>query len=427
MAQKLKNRREVYLKGYEESQCFLLRLGGMYVKNDKYKWLNKIYVTFYLGTFVMLIVFIGPYNFYVSIPIGETFTFFIVLHFWIVMIGYTGTSVMYHINGDSIDRALYMIGEGFYTYQGSKEEPEAKLIVEKNKKFLEKLTNFMIPNAIFVGLFVTCATPIVELVNLGGAIPEGSVLNPYLPLPIFWTWDQFTIHGYILSYLAVVLATIFIVLQLLALSLGYSSFMVSYITQFELLNLSIRNMESRATHYYLNLNPPIPRRGMSKFSDPLFQAAMRHCLKQNIQHHQALLRWMKEAQNFLGWALLTTFLATSILLATTGYLFLEANDSIFKLLTLIEVQVLELVHSYLFCWWGENLATESSKIPTSLYGVPWYQCDLKFRKMFHIMLSNCLDPLIPRDKVLKLKASLETYGSMISTSYTYFNVIRSAN
>lgn len=283
---------ELREKGYKESQCFLLRLGGMYIKKDEYESLNFAYVLFFLSIFGCFIVLLIPYSVAVAIPRGEMFVIFQDLHYWIIMTGYSSTSIMYHRNRKYIDNVLILIGKGFYTYYGEEYDGDVRRIIKSNQDNLKILTKHMTMFVLMCGVCVIAVPPVIEVLTVGVEIPEDAVLNPYLPLPLHTLWNQFTIQGYASIYLLMFTATVFVVLELLALSLGYTSFMLIYITQFKLLNLSILKMEQRATKRYLRV---YKRQDTSrnKFSDPMFQECMHFCLKENIQHHQILIRYVK--------------------------------------------------------------------------------------------------------------------------------------
>nr|WVD93628.1 odorant receptor 15 [Graphosoma rubrolineatum] len=422
--------KDYLLKGYKGSQCFLLRIGAMYVLQDENEIYNWIFVGIFHMHYYVFLFWILPYDVGHTIPMGHMTATLQALHYYCTFLGYSIVNYLYHFNRKSVNYCLTLIGKDFFKYEEGETELEMKIAQENDKKqkeYIKKLTRYVMVIVFATAFAVLMLPTFAELLTRTEPIPDDEVMNPYLPIPLVLPWDSFTVGGYILIYVLLFLVSYNITTELLALSMGYTSFLIIYTSQFKILNKSVLKIEERATNRYRKVAVK-QLKGMEKFDDPIFQECMNSCLKQNIKHHQILLKWMDEACHFLGWGVLCTIFTTSFLLAASGFLItMESDSSLLKSLILVQVQILELLHAYLFCWWGENLATESAKLYHSLYKTPWFYCGKRFNRLVQIMMSNASKPVIPKDPLFKINASLEVYMSILSTGYSYFNLLRSMN
>lgn len=190
----------------------------------------------------------------------------------------------------SVD-AVRLITNGVYRYLEEQPDEEyynrIKSRVDQKKVWASTFFKLCIAS-----VFAYCSIiPVLKYFTVKGDTPD-KLVNPYLPLPIYMPFETRTISGYCTAYTCQALylfrfhMTLSFVLEL------YISCTLQLMTEIELFNYFLRNIENRAIKKMAIKHPMF--QNINNFSSiyeiPYFQNCIYTCLRESIIHHQEILR-----------------------------------------------------------------------------------------------------------------------------------------
>nr|QQP19750.1 olfactory receptor 55 [Tropidothorax elegans] len=326
-----------------------------------------------------------------------------------------------YFNRADLDEAAKSLREGIFRYDDPLEQDYAKLR-RSRVKHLETLVNvlsmlYMSSVFVYVVFF-----PLINFLLLA-VDTDNLTVNVYLPLQVYYPFDTRTPWVFGLTFTANGLT-------LLSMYATFSCYVQVFISsclqltgEYEVLNFSIENVSERALRELANYN--IKNYDIiksSKIYDSLeYKKCMVHCLKQNIRHHHAILRFKKKMNTYLEVGAATAVLVVSGLMAAALVIVLE-DPKRYIILTLTLIAT--VLTYYPGCWIGELLSTTSSKTADALFYTPWPNCDDEFKTNLRIFIQNTLHPCILQTFGLRIKVSLETFAEVMSAGYKLINFIR---
>ncbi|XP_047118696.1 odorant receptor Or2-like [Schistocerca piceifrons] len=153
---------------------------------------------------------------------------------------------------------------------------------------------------------------------------------------------------------------------------------------------------------------------------------MRSRLRECIRYHNDIDRCVQLLSGMLGPILLGQFIVNIITISATAFIAitLKADSAwIFKYgsyLFAIAVQLL------LYCWFGNDIVTESERLQMSAYSSDWTAASPRFRKELRLLLCRAHRPLrLTASKFYTI--SRETFLALMNASFSYFMVLRELN
>lgn len=269
---------------YETDRKNLMYMSGFKVNYDsKLKYiLNKIYI-YAIIFFYSFIVIMGSVA---VILIHDKKLKLEAVHWtFLNLVGLALVIIRYTI---VLDEPLKTIRIGFFTY----ENEVIDVSYDERKAFhvdrIRKVSNMFLGLAISNGILLSFIKQIKKSPEGGN---YGKSINTGLPIPIFLPFDTTTTTGFVLGYLINIVGFFYLVVITSSSQQIFLSFMEQGIVQFEILNISISNIEKRA--YSIYSKGKTYTEGMSMdalYRTSKFQKCVFQCLRQNVQHHQTLLR-----------------------------------------------------------------------------------------------------------------------------------------
>ncbi|XP_063228993.1 odorant receptor 13a-like [Bacillus rossius redtenbacheri] len=149
----------------------------------------------------------------------------------------------------------------------------------------------------------------------------------------------------------------------------------------------------------------------------------RRLLADCVRHHDAVTAFVKELDNVYHPFMMMQFLYSVFIIALSVFLATESSTNtsdLFKFMALVLASSSEL---FLFCRYGDAIIQLSGEVATEAYSMEWYEEDEEFKAMVLMMITRAQKPA-------KLTAfrykdiSLETYGALLNSSYTYFALLK---
>lgn len=207
----------------------------------------------------------------------------------LVWFGLTIVRLLFCLAADDYKAARHTIKEGVFIYS------EVNICGQEIKKKYVKQITFLIECYIKAVLF-TCGslscTPIFRFLFLQEDDTMDPRVNVYLPEPVYMPFNTRTILGYIAAFVMIVLFTLTTFSSAVCHATVVLSTALQLVAQLEVLNQSLMNIEQRA---YMKLKANSFSRITNISADNLFfrtdfQRCLYLCLRENILHHQAILR-----------------------------------------------------------------------------------------------------------------------------------------
>ncbi|XP_065073969.1 odorant receptor 83a [Ochlerotatus camptorhynchus] len=170
---------------------------------------------------------------------------------------------------------------------------------------------------------------------------------------------------------------------------------------------------------------PIKHQYLEKLQDDLVTA-----LDACIDHHAMLLNFCHQLEEcyhpfvMLKLGQMLSLLCVLSYMATVVFNpFQQDSLSAMKLMNIMEYFVLTMTELFLFCYLGQTLINQSSKVGDALMTTPWYEGGATFRRrvVFILMASQ---------KALKLTAfkmyrlDFETYFTVLKTAFSYYTLLK---
>ncbi|XP_003705978.2 odorant receptor 63a [Megachile rotundata] len=146
-------------------------------------------------------------------------------------------------------------------------------------------------------------------------------------------------------------------------------------------------------------------------------------LRNSLIHHQVILEFCERIERCTNVILLTQMMLSTYNVSLVGFKLVGDDPNKFKYVTQLLIAVIQL----LLCNWpADVLLAKSQAIAVAAYNSPWYRWSASSRTPIAVLLVRAQKPArLTAGKFVVL--SLDTFGSMISTSVSFFTVVRSMN
>ena len=267
---------------YETDRLLLMYVSGLKVNKDsKLKHaLNNGYV-YSIIIFLFFMVSMG------SVAVGliqdKKLKLEAVHWTFLLLVGLTFMLIRYT---QGLDEPLKMIKLGFFTYENEKFDENYNKLKQHRVWRVRVVSRMFLGLAISSGVFLSFIKQMKKSSQSGESIDEG------LPIPVYLPFDTSTTSGFVLGYWINIVALFYLVVITASTQQIFLSIMEQMIAQFQILNLSVTNIQTRAYWEYT--------RGTNFCNDTSkdlfyrtkeFQQCVSRCLTRNIRHHQTLLRY----------------------------------------------------------------------------------------------------------------------------------------
>nr|AYN64397.1 odorant receptor OR7 [Rhyacophila nubila] len=153
-----------------------------------------------------------------------------------------------------------------------------------------------------------------------------------------------------------------------------------------------------------------------------FKEKMHERLGLIIMRHQHILELSEQLAEWTSPALQAQVFASNFMICLTGFeVALTLGDWAVcsKFVMQMNSSLLQLL---LWCFYGENVQTNSLKISDAVSEIPWYRVDGNFAKTIGLILARSQRPVIMKAGIL-YELNLETFLSVLSSAYSYFTVL----
>lgn len=273
---------------FNKEKVLIMVMGGYIVLRKPFSHfiLNLVYLLFIFFVFVYLIVMatativFTSFEKVIMVKVLQT----VCLLFVGIALPATKLWTDQHLN-----EALKLIHRGVHSYVNEVPDEEYYNIKKTRVDRIRSLMPWVTKLSYCCAFSNTFFIPIIQVMSINDSTPN-QILNPYLPLPIYMPFDTTSYLGFGFAFLTNAIFFFFLYNAIICLIETYLSCMMQVIAQLEIINYSLRNIDKRA---YLKLfRGGTVLTGLTEdlYESVEFQKHLYSCLRENVLHHQAILR-----------------------------------------------------------------------------------------------------------------------------------------
>ncbi|XP_073976206.1 uncharacterized protein [Rhodnius prolixus] len=327
----------------------------------------------------------------------------------------------YIVKRDSMENMMLYIGKDFYDYP-NEDMSEEREIKKNTLDWYEKFWKFcLIITGSICFLFIIRIALMFFFQHQEYDLTKEA--HPYLLLKVYYPMDlnnpMYLIFA--VAHQLVIIASAVAVLN--AQATVFIRFIGCMVAEFRVLAHSIERMESRI-HFLCKPNIETEKIGNKELYVKKFHECSIVCLKNNIKHHQQLVDFFISLQDVHGFDLSAAFLVAVIVLCFGSFMVIVGlKSNLADCLVTIALLTMEMTNIFFLCYLSEELETERLKFCESLQFMNWRDMSLKFKKML-IIINECNKKKFLLKTNTGVTASRETFSSILTTAYSYVNVLR---
>nr|QHN69101.1 odorant receptor 15 [Sirex noctilio] len=145
-----------------------------------------------------------------------------------------------------------------------------------------------------------------------------------------------------------------------------------------------------------------------------------------VKHHQIIIRFSDDMEKAFSPIMLLQVFASNLIICLVGLQVSTTLTDRYKLIQYSSYLLMALFQLLLFCWPGDNLIVQSSMVSKTAYSVNWYEASILIKaEILFIILRSQKPSCITAGKFYVM--CLENFSTVLSTSLSYFTVLRSLN
>ncbi|XP_039292607.1 odorant receptor 85a-like [Nilaparvata lugens] len=310
----------------------------------------------------------------------------------------------------------------YSTVSGIDEDDKARQSV---KTLFEDVFQRGFQYIISIGTVLLCVAPVIIRMYASEDRKKIKQLNYDLPVPFWIPFNTDTKHGFLIAYILVCTLILQVAVYLLAAIPFLVYNVLALRLQYDILQNSIINVESRAFERYGlvrglngNLKPEMIH------GDFLYERCVRECLKENILHHITIVRYFNLYKSFTSSIYGVLIGLSLIILASLSVVLIKTKLFSFETVKFAFFFIVELVIVFGYCFLGSYITEASDKIPNAIYNTSWINLPTSQRKTLLIFQNR-----VKRSEKLKgsglFEINLKLFVQIVRTTYSIFNIFSS--
>ncbi|XP_011158994.1 odorant receptor 13a-like [Solenopsis invicta] len=148
-------------------------------------------------------------------------------------------------------------------------------------------------------------------------------------------------------------------------------------------------------------------------------------LARMVEHQIRIRSFLHLVENTLQQACLIELMGCTAILCLIGYFIImewESNTNSIAVCTYFITMTSLMINMFLFCYTGEQLTVQAERVARTSCELEWYRLpDKKARAIVLVIIISNMPIKITAGKIMDL--SFKTYGDVMKTAVTYFNML----
>nr|APZ81468.1 olfactory receptor 46 [Adelphocoris lineolatus] len=196
------------------------------------------------------------------------------------------------------------------------------------------------------------------------------------------------------------------------------------VIQLKILNMAVLDTDKRAAKLYeTNLGRKPPSEPSEKSKDLQLMGFYEFCLKQTVEHHCAILRYVVIYSELINWPGGLMVINGSIVVAMSMLSLMQGGGQPSVLITSCLLIVAEVASIFMVCEVGETVTDQCRELFDSMYQFKWMDCSAEIGKSINIMKSYMIKRPIVLTAGSLTPIDRNTFGAMMNTAYSYMNLV----
>uniref|UniRef100_T1HDM1 Odorant receptor n=2 Tax=Rhodnius prolixus TaxID=13249 RepID=T1HDM1_RHOPR len=398
-------------KGFLDNNGYFMALGGQYLCFPGNWILPFLHIT--TGSIHIVLLACTAY----IVNIQDLAIMCESLHFVVVLATTCTMEISSLMLRSKIEYVMRTLGEGVYSYEDSLDEASLKEMrqLSSKAKYGKKLgTRIFVILVMLTSVVISFVRPIImHLIQKLDYSDDFKGLNRYLPVHTWFPFDTHDIWVRILCGVNQFITIYTVPCTVFGFDLTFLCISEEIIYQLKTVGLTMRNVKVRAKTL------------MKSRADMDFGSALTKCLNHSVEHHNVVARLFKVFNDVYYYSLLMMMTGATFMLCLSCILFTAPDVGFSSKGTFLCFLLAELFHTFLFCWYGDQMKEASSNILNEIYGSDWIEYSVEMKLYIIMVMHRSLKPLTV-DAGGFMDASMHTFANVLSSAYSYFNLLNAA-
>ncbi|XP_072767566.1 odorant receptor 46a-like [Anoplolepis gracilipes] len=161
-----------------------------------------------------------------------------------------------------------------------------------------------------------------------------------------------------------------------------------------------------------------------KYFSPTSSNNERTMISRYVSHHIRIYNYAKTVNSIFNQVLFCQFFGSILVLCTSVY-YISTHITGSEVVTLASYIIGMFVQIFIYCWCGNEVILKSNSVGNAIYNMNWFFLSISQRKDLLMIMKRSTIPIKFKSSFL-ITFSLESYSSILKTSYSAFNVLQSS-
>ncbi|CAO1409430.1 unnamed protein product [Diamesa tonsa] len=228
---------------------------------------------------------------------------------------------------------------------------------------------------------------------------DGVVYHKELPYIMWFPFDPLQPIVYELSYFSSVWAGVTTALAVISTDLLYCSILTLLCMEFDILKKNFEEIQV-------------------KDAKKSFQE-----MKKLVSVHIDLIEFVTTMEDIFSVSLLINFIGSTMIICLVGFQASALNSISLPMVKFCLFLLTGLIQILLLCYYGEKLIESSVGVADGVYNGNWYEGDENMKKSMKLIIIRAQRPQCLTTFKFS-KVSLSSFSLVLSSSYSYFTLLR---
>nr|APZ81448.1 olfactory receptor 26 [Adelphocoris lineolatus] len=315
--------------------------------------------------------------------------------------------------------------DGVYNYEEGYVDPIFQELKDKSRALQRKL--IMLP------LFIVAVTgmaiglkPYLDYVNEVEPHPDlmKNGVNFNSLVPVVYPFENANTYQVLVMNCVLLYFALLVILTVIAADILFIRVSCRISLEIAILVESLNLIGKRARRLYARkygLKPP-----SKKNEDwPLYQDCISTCLKENIVHHQNIIKFYESFSAIAAPAIGGGFFTCTIVLGLGMIVVNMDNVNISDQIAFTGTVFAEMMNAFMISWMSEKIGEQNYELYNAVYGLKWFKWRRDNKKLVITILDGTREPLFLNAFGLA-KINMEAFGSVVNTAYSFLNLVNAS-
>ncbi|XP_045449327.1 putative odorant receptor 92a [Melitaea cinxia] len=145
-----------------------------------------------------------------------------------------------------------------------------------------------------------------------------------------------------------------------------------------------------------------------------------------LLHHAQIAYFVKKVEDIFSFVIIYQFSVSGWIICTSVYRMVNMNVFSIQFLSMILYICCMLIEIFMYCYYGNEVTSESTKVMESAYFMNWLSTNTRHRRHLIFFMERIKRPIQISAGVI-VPLSNETFISIVKSSYTFYALLKSTS